>query len=246
MTRRKRSGLLTVLLMIVSIQFATAQGALGLQIIPVFNGKPLILNDKMYGTENGDSVSIEVFKFYMSSISLRNESKRFAEKSSYHLVDAEDSSSLNFKIENIPEAEYSLLTFNIGVDSTASVSGAMGGALDPSLGMYWAWNTGYIDAKLVGHSPSCNTMHHQFDFHIGGYKEPYITLRKVTLPLTACVISKGHTTLLTLNVDVATWFSGIHLTAMNNVVIPSLEALKIADNYMEMFENNTKKGGQKK
>ncbi len=222
-----------------STQFVAAQGALAIQILPVFNGKPLQLNEKMYRTENGDSVSIETFKFYMSSLKLLNDHTVYQEPNSYHLVDSEDSNSLYFKIEQIPSGIYSSLSFNIGVDSVASVSGALGGDLDPTLGMYWAWNTGYINAKLVGSSPSCNTIHNQFEFHIGGYKEPYLMLRKVQIPLRECTIKDGLTQTIILQADVATWFSGIHLTSLNNVVLPSVEALKIADYYMEMFHDSS-------
>ena len=64
--------------------------------------------------------------------------------------------------------------------------------------------------------------------------------------LSELIVEKGKTTLLTLDVDVSSWFKGIHLTSMNSVVLPSLEALKMADNYMEMFSSNNKTGNQKK
>lgn len=230
--------LFTSLMILPHLKYASAQGAISIQIYPVFKGKKLVLKEKMYETDQGDFVSIEEFKFYMSALTFLHNRSVFKELNSYHLIDIEDSNSLFYKVENLPEGNYESFQFNIGVDSTASVSGALDGALDPTLGMYWAWNTGYINAKLVGTSPSCKTLHNQFEFHIGGYKEPYIALRKVSIPISNITIEKGKTSNLVLYVDVSKWFTGIHLTALNNVVLPSVEALRMADNYMEMFSTS--------
>ena len=211
-----------------------AQGDLSIIIHPVFNGKPLLLNEGQYITGTGDTITIEEFRFYMSHPRMINQEYVYHEEKSYHLPDASDSLSLHFVINRIPSGHYSSFDFMIGVDSMASVSGAMDGALDPTLGMYWAWNTGYINAKLTGHSPVCKTLHHAFEFHIGGYLPPYQTIRKVSLPVDLN-ISSGKTSSLDIDADVAVWFRNIRLFALNNVVIPSKEAMKIADNYMEMF-----------
>jgi hypothetical protein len=60
--------------------------------------------------------------------------------------------------------------------------------LTPILGMYWAWNTGYIHYKFVGHSSLVPTPSHLFDFHIGGYRKPNATYFKLDLPLIGSTI----------------------------------------------------------
>lgn len=213
-----------------------AKGVLVIKIQPVFRGKPLILGDKTYVSENGDSITIEEFKSYISALNLIGPKSSFPIKNSAHLINAEDSATLMYTINNIPSGVYNLLTFNIGLDSVTNVSGALGGDLDPTLGMYWAWNTGYINAKLTGHSNVCQTLHHTFEFHIGGYMQPYVTVRKTSLQLPDIEIKGETQATLTLIVDVATWFNDIHLSSINNVVAPSKEAMQIADNYMKMFQ----------
>lgn len=226
----------SLMILITTYQSSNAQGILRLKFEPVFEGKPLVLNDKKYLTSVGDSVSIEEFNVYVSSIRLKDERIAFNEKNSYHLIKAEDSSSLMVEIKDVKDGTYQALKFDIGVDSASNVAGALGGALDPSLGMYWSWNTGYINAKLTGHSPSCNTPHNAFEFHIGGYILPFTTLRSVTLPLNKMPIDAKHITTLTISFDAASWFNQIHLITMNKVVQPSLEAMRMADNYMDMFK----------
>jgi hypothetical protein len=57
----------------------------------------------------------------------------------------------------------------------------MAGDLDPIKGMYWAWQSGYINMKIEGKSSSCRTRKNEFQFHIGGYLSPYYAMRKVAL-----------------------------------------------------------------
>ena len=71
-------------------------------------------------------------------------------------------SSLALQIpSNIP---FSKLKFQLGIDSLTNVSGAMGGDLDPTKGMYWTWQSGYINMKIEGKSNSCKTRKNQFQF----------------------------------------------------------------------------------
>lgn len=67
------------------------------------------------------------------------------------------------------------LCFRLGLDSATQVSGETRGPLDPALGMYWAWNTGYIQCKLEGISSASGGKNGQFEFHLGGYRSPYPT-----------------------------------------------------------------------
>ena len=213
-----------------------AKGAVVIKIQPVFRGKPLLLGDKTYVTENGDPLTIEEFKFYLSNVSMTGSSRLFFETKSAHLINAADSNALLFRNEDVPAGVYSTLGLNIGIDSATNMAGALSGDLDPTLGMYWAWNTGYINAKLTGHSPMCQAAHNKFEFHIGGYLEPYNTIKKVTLKLNEVRVENGGTTTITLFADAAAWLKGLHLVSMNNVVTPSKEALRIAENYAGMLE----------
>ncbi len=235
MKRIYRSFLLCLCIALFSVT-AFAKGVLVIKIQPVFRGKTLILGDKTYVSEKGDPMTIEEFKCYISALNLTGSKGSYLIKNSAHLINAEDSATLTYKIDNIPSGHYNGLKFNIGLDSLTNVSGALGGDLDPTLGMYWAWNTGYINAKLTGHSNVCQTLHNKFEFHIGGYMEPYVTVRKASLQLPDIDINDKTPVTLTLQVDVATWFNDIHLFSMNNIVTPSKEALRIADNYMNMFQ----------
>ncbi len=211
-------------------------GTLVLTINPQFAGQPLVLAEQLYPGSYGDSLYIDVFRFYLSAVQLRGKSVDYHEDNGYHLVDAEDSIAQTIVLKNVPAGRYESLVFYVGTDSLANVSGAMGGDLDPTLGMYWAWNSGYINAKIEGRSNACNTLHHAFTFHIGGYMPPYQTIRRVELPLKKLKIRAGETTSIRVNADLEQFFQHIELKSSNQVMIPGKEAIRLANGFKDIFK----------
>jgi hypothetical protein len=204
---------------------------LTVQIDPQFNSEPLLLSSKQYISALGDTVRIDRFRFYLSSIQLVMENGAiFKEKESYHLIDAEDEKSLQINLRDVPRGKIREIQFGIGVDSTKSVSGVFGGDLDPTNGMYWAWNSGYIHAKLEGSSASCKTHLNAFEFHIGGFSYPNNAIRMVTIPV------NQNPEKIILAADAHCWLKNISLAVTNSVVMPGEESMVIADNYSGMFK----------
>ncbi len=208
-----------------------AQATVIIVVKPVFANEPLRLADKCYLTPHGDSAFIDGFRFYMTHIGLGK-----GGKTTDKLIDAEDTATARITL-NVPPGDYNQLSFVLGVDSADNTNGANGGDLDPAKGMYWAWNTGYIMAKIEGRSPVCTTVHHAFEFHIGGYMPPNNTARAITLPLPNTLrLQKGDSAIITLAADAATWFSGnLDLATTNSILIPGKAAAAMADKYAAMF-----------
>ena len=210
-------------------------GTLALIIAPQFSGQPLMTGEQLYTVANGDSLYVDLFRFYISSVQLQGENLDYQEIGSYHLVDAEDSLSQTILLKNVPAGRYQSLVFYVGTDSLANVSGAMGGDLDPTLGMYWAWNSGYINIKIEGRSQACKTLHRAFTFHIGGYMPPHQTIRRVELPLKKLKIRENDTTSIQIDADLAMFFNQIDLSKTNQLMIPGREAAKMADCFKAVF-----------
>jgi hypothetical protein len=99
---------------------------------------------------------------------------------SYHLVNAEDSQSLTIPLAGLKQGIYDL-GFSIGVDSMTSKQGLKSGALDPTKGMFWAWNTGYIFVKVEGTSSASKARKHLFGYHLGGAEGPNKSLQSILL-----------------------------------------------------------------
>jgi len=205
-----------------------------IEVKPMFGNKPLAISTATYISSNGDTLTIDRFRFYISAIVLTFENgETFIEQNSYHLIDAEDPSSFVVVLQNVPSEKVLSIDFNIGVDSTASVSGALAGELDPVKGMYWAWNSGYINAKLEGTCKSSKgRKNHPFEFHIGGYLRPYYAIRSVKLNL------RTPASKIILMADASVWLDDLDLKKENSVMIPGNEAMKTADKYSKMFSTN--------
>lgn len=153
---------------------------LEIEFIPMFNGEKLKLD---FDYKNAEStVNIETLRFYISNIRLSSKKEKFKENNSYHLLDLERPETMLLKIKTTKE-KYKLLTFSLGIDSLTNVSGAMGGDLDPTKGMYWTWQSGYINFKLEGTDSRCKSRQNRFQYHLGGYAAEFSALQEIELSI---------------------------------------------------------------
>ncbi len=205
--------------------------SLVLQIQFKYGSSPLERNKK-YMTKS-DTLEIETFKFYLSNIEIEfDDTSKIKPKNNYHLIDWDNPKSLLIPIAARQNKIISKVTFNMGVDSTASVSGALSGDLDITNGMYWAWQSGYINMKIEGKSNSCKTRKNQFQFHLGGYLKPYYALRKIEIPIQKNQIPNGEIKIIA---DISNLFSEISLKETNSIMIPGQAAMEIADLSAKIF-----------
>lgn len=148
---------------------------------PVIGEQPLKLH-QIY-TIKEDTFRIETLRFYVSNIAFLNEGKRvYTESTGYHLIDAEDSATYRIAFHSPKKLMYDEIQFNVGIDSATNVAGVMGGDLDPTKGMYWSWQSGYINFKLEGWNPKSTARKQEFHYHLGGYQTPYAALNTVRIP----------------------------------------------------------------
>lgn len=212
------------------LSFAQKESSvLAIDIKTCFGNDGFELNRNYISTQH-DTLRVEQLKFYISGLTLQYKNGTLIKESnSYHLIDLEDSSTLILLLKNAPRKGLKAISFNVGVDSLASVSGALGGDLDPMKGMYWAWQSGYINFKIEGSSPSCKTRKNQFQFHIGGYLPPYQALQHLSLPV------KSKRGALSIKVNLAKLFESISLSKQNSIMIPSKAALEIAQQFSQVF-----------
>ncbi|MEL7531033.1 MAG: MbnP family protein [Bacteroidota bacterium] len=173
----KRSLFFTIVMLIFSSMMGQ-KGAPSLNLMPTFKGERLLFEQAYaYG---GDSVVFSKLRFYISEITLwANGEEVWAEKKSYHLLDLAEPNSLVIGLK--AGLQFDEIRFQLGIDSATNVSGAMGGDLDPTKGMYWSWNTGYINFKLEGKSPLASSPKQRFVYHLGGYLPPFASVQKVQL-----------------------------------------------------------------
>lgn len=214
------------------LSFQIASGKKDIQFIvkPMFNNEALVLNATKYNTDANDTVSITTLKFYISNLVVEYEDgTRFKDKQTVHLIDVERLETLAFQLKQAPDLKMKRIYFQIGIDSLTNVSGNLDGDLDPALGMYWAWNSGYINMKLEGKSSSCKSVKKEFQFHIGGYLPNQNALQEVVLTVPNDVKS------IHLKMDLSKWLNQFSLKETNSIMIPGSKAISMSEFYKNMF-----------
>jgi hypothetical protein len=209
-----------------SVLFLCIAYKIGAQItiLPVFGDKP-IAADTWFVSKNGDSIQFDNIRFYLSNIQLEMDDKTLiADTVKAHLIDVFEPNSLKIAFPKVDYKHVKMLGFNIGIDSLTNVSGALGGDLDPQRGMYWAWQSGYINLKIEGRSPQCKNRKNVFQYHIGGYLSPFYAMRQITLPVNA-----QNTEGSLLKIDFSKLFDNIHIASQNSIMMPCKEAMQLAD-----------------
>ena len=200
-------------------------------------GIPLMLDSAKYKNIFGEPFTVTKFKYYISNVSLENKTDKQAEKESYHLTDARDSTSMSFSYM-VTEGKYRDLVFLLGVDSIRNCSGAQTGALDPMNDMFWTWNSGYVMAKFEGGSDSSKAMR-RMEYHIGGYKASENVVQNIRLhAATPISITEGKETIIIIETDISKWWQTIDkITIAENPICttPGSLAKRIAANYSNMF-----------
>jgi|688.fasta_scaffold188354_2 hypothetical protein len=197
-----------------------------------FNQSPFQL-EKEYITYAGESIQVYKMKFYISGltgVTVRGDTLALSKE--HFLIDVADSSSQLIKVQ-APQLQY--LFFTIGVDSLKNTSGIQNGVLDPSRGMFWTWNSGYIMAKLEGVSSQANTAGNRFTHDVGGFRSPFNSTRKIRLLIPQ---NKINNTSVYIEVNLAKWFSGKYPILLKEQPIchtPSLLAMQLADNFVTSF-----------
>ena len=121
------------------------------------------------------SITLTRWKYYISQVQLTGTHN--VEVKEPFLVDAflQDSVLLS-----IPPGKYKAIEFWVGIDSLTNTKGIQEGALDPMSGMYWTWNTGYINWKVEGRKRQNDSLM-RITHHIGGFLPPFKAIRKVRL-----------------------------------------------------------------
>jgi hypothetical protein len=197
-----------------------------LTITPKFNEEYLQLN-KVYAFEK-DTLIISNFKFYISNLQYyKNDSLVYTSNKKAHLIDVSDKNSLHINENKI--FDFDKIKFNIGVDSLTNVSGVFDGDLDPVNGMYWTWQSGYINFKLEGTATHCPARNNKFYWHIGGYLEPFYAMREIELD---CNINKP----IEIVIQLDELFKNIDVSKIYNVMSPNEKANQIADVLPKIFK----------
>jgi hypothetical protein len=197
-----------------------------LSIIPTWNKKALELQ-RIYFTPQNDSISFSTLKIYFSDFRFKDKiSGRITSIDTLIFYDLSDSSTHSF-FNDLNLSNYESVAFTLGLDSSKNISGELENAYDPLLGMYWAWNTGYINLKIMGESSAVPTNSHEFEFHLGGYRSPFATAQTIQFDLNDQYIYFELEKLFT---------ESINLTKNHHIMMPCKDAFLISQGLSACFK----------
>jgi hypothetical protein len=156
-------------------------------------------------------INISKLKFYVSHLSFyKNEKLVWQDNVAAHLMDSENDMSIKLTIKN--NIDFNTIKFGLGIDSITNVSGALDGDLDPLKGMYWTWQSGYVNFKLEGTMPDKNWVNQKFEYHLGGYSGENNSYNTIFL-------RTENSDLINIQVDagkfLSDWYVGAHLNIMS-------------------------------
>ena len=212
----------------------------------------LVLNDTKYTNSSGEDFTITTLNYFISNVALKKTDGTVVKMpDQYFLVRQADKGSLMPVLKDVPAADYTEMTFTIGVDSIKSISaidqriGVLDVASYGSDNMYWSWNSGYIFFKMEGISSAApiNTAGlTKYQYHVGGFggrtAATANNLRTVTVSLPSVAsVRKSKSPTIHLIADISKVFSGVSplKIASGAVVMSPTAAGPIANNYAKAF-----------
>lgn len=223
-----RRLLLSCLLLCGLAQLAPAQGAeLRIRVLPTWGADSLRLGQAL-PLPSGDSIVLERLRFYISGLQcLDSGGAPVSEEHAPRLLDLASPAHMSLALP--VHAPCAQLALTLGIDSLTNVSGALGGDLDPTTGMYWAWQSGYINLKLEGTARHCPARNHRFQFHLGGYLPPHASAQRLSLPVPRAARA------VTLAIDLAAFFAATDLATTYEVMRPCAAGTELSRRFASLI-----------
>lgn len=177
------------------------------------------INDGFHSQLDSSTGDIQTLKFYISNLSFLDSNETlFQPKTQFYLIDFEEPSIHHIDIGFPENFTPSALQFTLGIDSATNVAGVMGEALDPMKGMYWTWQSGYINFKIE--TP-------QLIYHIGGYSPPFNCAREISIE------NIGLSS--TIGIDIDALLADRPADAPTNIMSPNIFAVNVANKLSTLF-----------
>ncbi|MFY8009204.1 MAG: MbnP family protein [Flavobacterium sp.] len=152
----------------------TGEGSLKLEFDNVYKSADLAFNTA-YTNTNGETVKVSKAKYIVSNIVLTKAdgtTYTVPKSESYFIIDEATAASTLLTLPNIPAANYTKVSFGIGVDQEQFLLGADGQgnflAQAQAAGMMWSWSAGYKFIAFEGtFTSSAVTTDTTFMLHTG-------------------------------------------------------------------------------
>ncbi len=208
---------------------AQKSDTLTFRFVPTFNKEEVQLGQSYFLESLNDSVLFETLKFYVSKPeNVEGKTLTYNASPKYQLIDLEKPASLEMQVLLPQNSNFNTFRFLLGVDSITNMAGAQGGDLDPTKGMYWSWQSGYINLRLEGKSKSCPARKNVFQYHLGGYQAPFNSAQVVEL-------KTGATKEMVINMPLDELLTKVDITKNFEIMSPGEKAMEFSQVLTTIF-----------
>ncbi|MEI8054034.1 MAG: MbnP family protein [Bacteroidota bacterium] len=189
--------------------------------VPTIDNKNVKLDeDIIIDSAQHYKINITKLKFYVSHLSLyKDEQLVWQDNELAHLMDAENEMNIKFTIKK--NIDFNKIKFGLGIDSITNVSGALDGDLDPLKGMYWTWQSGYVNFKMEGTSTAIRSESQRFEYHLGGYSAENNTYNTIDLIV-------GNSEAINIAINFHKFLSDFNVVTHLNVMSPGKVAVDLS------------------
>jgi hypothetical protein len=179
--------------------------------------------DSQYRNNNSEWIQFSALKWYCSDLQVTfSNHVRWQHTKRHLLLDFSEPETTKIIIPHALDLSVIEISFTIGIDSLTQSAGAIGDDLDPTNGMYWTWQSGYIHTKIEGNTSLSNHPKREFAMHLGGYRHPLNTVRQVTFPV------RSHLGNIVITADLTSFIRGCNLNTNHHIMSPSKTASDLA------------------
>ena len=173
---------------------------LQLEIEPEWQGKPLVLNQKL-SSERISEISVSRLDGLLSQLALQRADGSWLESEQWHVFLSTEKQRLSAMADGLPAQEFKAIRFRVGVDAKTDTSDPQiwppEHPLHPDVcGLHWGWTSGYVFLAIEGHWKPETNRTSGFSYHLAGAQEPMW----VELPVK---FSGAQPTTIRLTLDVA-------------------------------------------
>ena len=222
------------------------EGTLEVKFDNSYKTSDLLLNTTSYGAVETEKVTITALKYIVSNIRFEKSDGTIFEyptERSFFIVDESNTDTQKFNLTNIPEGNYTKITFGIGVDQETYLKGAegQGDLLDKAqeMGMMWSWQAGYKFFLFEGNYTSSTVEETAFAFHMGSHGSNLDNYKEVTLTLPNTVLVRAESkSSIHVVADVSKILDGETTFLLENddqIHVDAVKSPQIAVNVNQMF-----------
>lgn len=204
------------ILLVLLILFQTSKAQLTIPMKVFWNNEE-VKQDGDYSF-NQAGMHLSELKFYLSNVTANTVN---VERNSNYVLFSLEQENNALVIPSTKQLHN--VCFTLGIDSITNASGVMGETLDPTQGMYWTWQSGYINFKLEASYHA-----RKLEYHLGGYSYPYNSSREV------CLNTLSKNPVLIFHLD--TWLHTMGNPLPPNIMSPGETAMRASDLLIASFE----------